>query len=407
MVEMPPSREDAGWFEEFRNGEVRERMIRDISFRLRDRPDAATQLPERWQRAAPRPANPPDARPLRIGPPTPDLGRPYAGIGVRNLEARMVAFFAREGGTFIHGQASPSFYRRRVTVEFTVALPFSDDASWRHEGGSASRWTYAADHPSGTWSPRERPRVDAATQTDESLGAVARNYAAELADRQREERLNRGEPEFTAVEEAAWEWTRARRERKEEERERARGDELRRRERVREALRRYPRPPVFVIHQDRVGARRRRAEEASASAGARHAAAADRPGGSHDHIALELFLELGEQREWARRRVERFPDEAAARDAYDLSSGQFELRTAEELHQASRGLVERDGGVSSQPLPNAPAPAEGSSARQRPVGRMSANWGGGSAPAQGPPGPREDDSDDAESIWGIGPGRFG
>ena len=146
--------------------------------------------------------HPREPRGLEVGPPPPELdhGHPYPGIGVDNLDQRMRAFFAGFGGTFLGCDATPNFFRRLVMVDFFVALPFTDDASWRHEGGTTSRRAYAADHISALRTPCERPLVDAATQTEDSLGAVERNYAGELAAQVRNERRGRGEDEFSVVE---------------------------------------------------------------------------------------------------------------------------------------------------------------------------------------------------------------
>ena len=169
VAELPFGPEDVSWLRRLVEGTYHDQIIADVSARLSRWVSVATQMPEGWQRAAPAPVHPREPRGLEVGPPPPDLnrGHPYPGIGVDNLHQRLRAFFEGFGGTFLGCDATPHVFRRLVMVEFYVALPFTDDASWRHEGGRrldgpTPRITSPPSGPPASgrwWMPRPKRRI--------------------------------------------------------------------------------------------------------------------------------------------------------------------------------------------------------------------------------------------------------
>ena len=199
VARLPFGAEDADWLRWFMNGPGRARILDAFAARARDRSSRATQVPEGWDQD-PAPLYAPRVVPGAAAaprPPTFNAGRPYNGIGRRELLRRLHAFVEGQGGHFIMGEATPDFYRQVVSVQFTVTLPFAHEASRRIEGGRrASRWNFAENHPSTGWIARQRETRSIAIQTDAPAEDVSR-HPANMAWEIRGLRRWAGQDEFT------------------------------------------------------------------------------------------------------------------------------------------------------------------------------------------------------------------
>ena len=186
----------------------------------------------------------------------------------------------------------------------------------------------------------------------------------------------------------------------------------RRAERVAEALRRNPIPPVFVVHMEGHGGAEHQAglhAGPSTSGGARLAGRRAEREPEEISRPVDMYVLDPKTQRWVRRRVERFPNEGAARAARDIDSGRFRMVSTDAMHAESGGVIGHSGGVFPPPPPTLPPQPVRTGMRSRLIRRMNANWGrdaGRHAPVREPPGPWETSSSETESSGEDGPGRF-